>query len=131
LEATRRAKEMQAKIPHAVSAHYDRRIGRVVISLSNGLEIAFSPKNAQGLETATLPQLQEIEIDGDGLGIRFPSIDVDLYVPGLLEGIFGSARWMAARLGKLGGKSRSAAKTRASRENGRLGGRPKRAASIS
>jgi len=36
----------------AVAAHYDRRIGRVVIRLSSGLEIAFPPHEAQGLETA-------------------------------------------------------------------------------
>jgi hypothetical protein len=32
----------------------------------------------------------------------------------------------AAALGKLGGKSKSAAKRRASRENGKRGGRPKK-----
>ena len=32
----------------------------------------------------------------------------------------------AVALGRLGGKARSAAKARASQENGRLGGRPKK-----
>src|ERR1035441_3684576 len=62
-QANRRGQEMLAAIPHAVSARYDRRIARIVVRLSTGLEISFSPCDAQGLETATWEQLQEIEID--------------------------------------------------------------------
>jgi hypothetical protein len=128
LEANRRGQEMLATIPHAVTARYDRRIGRVVVGLSTGLEISFSPRDTQGLETATWEQLREIEIDPPGFGLHFPALDADLYIPALLEGSFGSKRWMAARLGELGGKVRSAAKARASRANGRMGGRPKKVA---
>jgi hypothetical protein len=92
------------------------------------LEISFSPRNAQGLETATWEQLREIEIYPTGSGLHFPALDADLYIPALLEGVFGSKRWMAARLGELGGKAKSAAKARASRANGRMGGRPKKVA---
>ena len=88
-------------------------------------EISFSPRDAQGLETATWEQLREIEIDPPGFGLHFPALDADLYIPALLEGFFGSKRWMAARLGELGGKAKSAAKAKASRANGRMGGRPK------
>jgi hypothetical protein len=62
-----------------------------------------------------------------GFGIHFPVLDADLYVPGILEGFLGSKRWMASRLGQLGGQSRSRAKRAASRANGRLGGRPRKA----
>jgi len=48
----------------------------------------------------------------------------DLYVPGLIEGAFGSRRWMQ-QIGKLGGASRSSVKAKAARENGKRGGRPK------
>ena len=129
LEATRRGEQKRAKTPHAVGARYDRRIGRVVIRLNTGLDIAFSPKDAQGLEEATWEQLQEIEIAESGFGIHFPALDADLYIPALLEGFLGSKNWMAARLGAEGGKVRSAAKAKASRKNGILGGRPKRSAS--
>lgn len=128
LEATRRGELMRAKTPHAIGARYDRRIGRIVIRLSTGLDIAFSPKDAQGLETATWQQLREIEIEAGGYGIHFPALDADLYIPSLLEGFLGSKKWMAARLGAEGGKVRSAAKANASRRNGSLGGRPKRSA---
>jgi hypothetical protein len=47
-----------------------------------------------------------------------------------LEGLLGSRQWMAARLGQRGGKARSASKTAASRANGKLGGRPRKAAKV-
>ena len=127
--ANRRGREMLAAIPHALSARYDRRVGRIVVRLSTGLEISFSPRDAQSLETATVEQLREIEIDPPGFGLHFPALDADLYIPSLLEGFLGSKRWMAARLEELGGKAKSAAKARASRANGRMGGRPKKVGS--
>jgi hypothetical protein len=110
-----------------MAARYDRRSGRVVIDLSNGLSIAFRPQQAQGLEHATPDQLRTIDISPSGLGLHFPALDADLYLPGLLQGFLGSRRWMAAQLGKAGGRAKSAAKTAAARANGKLGGRPKKA----
>jgi hypothetical protein len=124
--ANRRAKELQAAVPRAVAAHYDRASGRIVIHLSSNLDVSFSPHDAQGLENAKPSQLEEIEISPSGFGIHFPKLDADFYLPGLLEGFLGSKRWMASRLGQIGGKSRSAAKRAASKANGRLGGRPRK-----
>jgi len=124
--ANKRAKDLQSSIPRAVSARYDRENGRVVIRLSSNLDVSFSPNNAQGLEKATPSQLDEIEISPSGLGIFFPKLDADLYLPALLQGFLGSRKWMASRLGQAGGKSRSAAKQKASRANGKLGGRPRK-----
>ena len=100
---------------------------RVVIELSSGLSIAFKPQLAQGLEHATPDQLRTIDISPSGLGLHFPALDADLYLPGLLQGFLGSRRWMAAQLGRAGGRAKSAAKTAAARANGKLGGRPKKA----
>ena len=126
--ASRRAKELQATIPRAVSAHYDRRSGHIVVHLTSKLIVSFSPRDAQGLEDARATQLDEIEISPSGYGIYFPKLDADIYVPGLLEGLLGSKKWMASRLGQIGGQSRSRAKKKASRANGRLGGRPRKSA---
>jgi Protein of unknown function (DUF2442) len=114
-----------AKTPKAVSARYDRRIGRVVIELSTGLAVSFKPHDAQGLEHAKPSDLAEIEISPSGLGLHIPALDADLYLPGLLEGFLGSRKWMAASMGKAGGQSASEAKAAAARANGKLGGRPK------
>lgn len=126
--ANRRAKVWLRSMPKAVAARYDHHTGRIVIRLNSKLEVGFSPQDAEGLEHADPSQLEEIEITPSGLGIHFPKLDADLYLPALLEGFLGSMRWMASRLGAAGGRSRSVAKISASRRNGRLGGRPRRAA---
>jgi hypothetical protein len=126
-EANRRAKDLAARIPRALSAHYDHKTGRIVVHLSSKLIVSFSPGDVEGLKDARPSQLDEIEISPSGFGIHFPAVDADLYVPGLLEGFLGSKTWMASRLGQAGGRSSSKAKTAASRANGRLGGRPKKA----
>lgn len=124
--ANQRGVERGRKTPTATAARYDRRIGRVVIVLSSGIEVAFRPQDAQGLERARPDDLSEIEISPSGLGIHFPRLDADLYLPALLDGFLGSRRWMRAEMGRRGGKAVSEAKAAAARENGRLGGRPKK-----
>jgi hypothetical protein len=124
--ANRRAQRRERSTPKAVDAHYDRRTGRIVVKLNNRVNLAFSPRDAQGLEEATAAQLSKIEISPSGLGLHFPKIDADLYIPGILEGLLGSQKWMASRLGRTGGKSKSDAKRAAAKRNGRLGGRPRK-----
>ena len=116
-------------VPKAIHARYDRRVSRVIVGLDNGLELAFPPRLAQGLEHATPADLAIIEISPLGDGLHWPAIDADLYVPGLLQGVFGSKSWMARHLGAAGGRARSGAKVAAARENGRKGGRPRKLAS--
>src|ERR1700688_3131567 len=98
---------MQSKLknqPRAVHARYDRRVSRIVIGLDNGLELAFPPRLAQGLEHATPAELALIEISPLGDGLHWPALDADLYVPALLRGVFGSRNWMARHLGAAGGR---------------------------
>ena len=112
--------------PVATGARYDRRTGRIVVRLDSGVEIGFAPGSAEGLEGAKPSELAKIEVTPSGLGLHFPKLDADLYLPALIEGLLGSRRWMAARLGEAGGRVRSSAKAAASRGNGRLGGRPRK-----
>jgi hypothetical protein len=125
-EANARTKALKASTPAATDAYYDRRTKSIVVKLSTGIGIFFSPQDAQGLEDATPAQLGEIEINSSGFGLHFPRLDADLYVPALLEGTMGTRNWMAARLGAQGGKARTTAKASAARTNGALGGRPRR-----
>jgi hypothetical protein len=124
--ANRRAAARLRKAPCATSAQYERKRDRVVIGLSTGIEVAFRPRDAQGLERAKSDQLDTIEISPSGLGIRFPKLDADIYLPALLEGFLGSKRWIAAEHGKIGGSVSTKAKTAAARRNGKLGGRPRK-----
>lgn len=110
---------------YAVAARYDDSRARIVIELNNSVEIAFPPQLAEGLAGASAGDLADIVITPTGLGLHWPKLDADLYVPALLQGVFGTKRWMAAQLGAAGGKARTQAKVNASRENGRKGGRPR------
>jgi Protein of unknown function (DUF2442) len=109
--------------PVAVAARY--RAGMILVELSSGVEIRFPVRLAQGLEDGNPKDLSEIKIEARGLGLHWPRLDVDLYVPSLLQGVLGTRKWMAA-IGKMGGSVTSAAKAKASVENGKLGGRPKK-----
>lgn len=111
---------------HAVSARYDRRRSRVVVALNTGVELTFPARLAEGLADASPDNLADIEISPAGLGLHWPKLDADLYVPALLQGVFGSKGWMARQLGAEGGRSRTVAKVTASRANGRKGGRPRK-----
>jgi len=113
---------------HAVSARYDRRASRVVIMLSTGVQLAFPARLAEGLAGAPAESLADIEISPSGLGLHWPKLDADMYVPALLQGVFGSRNWMARELGANGGRSRTEAKLSAARENGLKGGRPRKRA---
>ena len=89
---------------YALTARYDRRTARVVVGLDSGLQVAFPVRLAEGLAHAAPADLAEIEISPTGLGLHWPKLDADVYVPALLQGVFGSKRWMAAQLGAAGGK---------------------------
>jgi hypothetical protein len=126
-KAITRAERRRASEPAAVAAQYHEDHDRLVITLNTGVEFAFPRRYAQGLEAATPGDLDVIEITPSGFGLHFPKLDADLWLPALLDGIFGTRRWMAARLGAQGGKAKSAAKAKAARVNGKLGGRPRKA----
>lgn len=93
--------------------------------LSTGVELGLTPGAVEGLAGASAEDLRAVEVEAQGLGLHFPRLDADLYVPALLDGLLGSRRWLASRLGTVGGQARSETKAMASRENGRKGGRPK------
>ncbi len=108
--------------PRATSVRYDRKNGRIVIDLTNGCTFAFPPHLAQGLEQATDEELAAVEILGAGFGLHWEAIDVDLSVPGLLAGLFGTPAYLARKAGQ----ATSPAKAAAARANGAKGGRPRR-----
>ena len=113
---------------HAVSARYNRRSKRVIVALNTGVEVAFPSQLAEGLANASPDDLADIEVSPAGLGLHWPKLDADLYVPALLQGVLGSKSWMARQLGAEGGRSRTHAKAAVARETGRKGDRPKKVA---
>lgn len=112
--------------PTAVAARYDRRIHRVVARLNTGLEIAFSPGWAQGLEHAHWQQLTPIEISPSGLSLPDS--------PNWMQTSISPRCWKAYSARSPGWRRNSAHKAggrgvrsrhRPAGENGKRGGRPK------
>lgn len=69
---------------------YNRRIARLVISFSTGVDVSFPPKLLRGLEAAKPADLTDAQISPSGLGVHFPKLDADLYVPALLQSFLTS-----------------------------------------
>jgi hypothetical protein len=113
--------------PRAKSARYDRRSRRVIVSLTNGCTFAFPARDAEGLEGASDAALANVEILGAGAGLHWKRLDVDLSVPGLLAGLFGTKAWMDRQRASNAGSARSPEKAAAARANGKRGGRPPKA----
>jgi hypothetical protein len=101
--------------PRAVAVRYDVDSGHIEIGLDNGAMFAFPAELGQGLRGATVADLEDVEIVGDGSAIHWERLDVDYDVTELLAGLFGTRAWMR-ELGRLGGRSTSAAKARRARE---------------
>lgn len=125
LKAEQRMHKLLQTAPHAVAAHYDGVAHRLHVTLDSGIELAVPCALVQGLENAVARDFDKLELSPTGLGLHVPSLDVDIYIPALLQGVLGDRRWMAQQLGRQGGGAVSAAKSAAARANGKLGGRPR------
>ncbi len=115
--------------PLAQTVEHIQDLNLLIVGLSNRRRLVLPIEDVQGLGKATHEQIQNYELLGHGSGISFPDLDVDLYVPALIEGVYGNWRWMAS-LGRKGGEAKTAAKRLASRKNGAKGGRPKMVAAV-
>lgn len=127
--ANARGKETLMMEPRASLAQYDSATRRVVLDLINGCSYAFPFHFVQDLQNASDEDLADIRVDGAGLNLHWPKLDVDLYVPALVSGIFGTRAWMTRELARAAGKAVSPAKSAAARANGAKGGRPRKTAS--
>ena len=122
--AIARARQFEANDPRVIQVQYEAKEDLVSLSFADGLKVSIPRKQLQGLERANQSQLSKIEIVGNGTGLHWPLLDIDHYVPGLLEHRFGTKRWMN-EIGRRGGLVKSMAKTKAARRNGLKGGRPR------
>jgi hypothetical protein len=124
--ARQAAKAADATGPRVASARYDHESDRIVIDLKNGATFIVPVSMLEGFANASPAELAEIEITPSRAGLHWEKLDADLSVPALLKGIFGSKPWMS-EIGKMGGSISSEAKASAARENGKKGGRPRKA----
>jgi Protein of unknown function (DUF2442) len=116
-----------ANEPRVLEAAYVSAEGldSLILKMSDNRRKLIPREEIQGLSDAPQEFLNDIEISPNGTSLRWPLLDVDLYVPSLLEGVVGTREWMK-HLGKQGGSVTTPAKRRASRLNGLKGGRPRK-----
>ena len=105
-------------MPRATAARFDRRRGKVIVSLDTGIDFAFDPKRVHGLQDAAADDFIGVTVEGVGSTLHFPRLDADYTVSRLLEGFLGPLDW-----------TKREARAAASKRNGKLGGRPRRSAS--
>lgn len=125
-EEIRRARELGKHLdktePRAVHAEYDAERGVVMVQLRSGCWFGFPPRMYPELREATAAQLARVEVVW-GYGLHWEELDADISVPGLIFDSLDApawwARWIASRT--------SEKKAAASRENGKKGGRPRKA----
>lgn len=124
--ARKAARDADATEPRVASARYDHESHRIVIDLKNGATFFVPVAMLEGFANASPAELADIEVTPSRAGLHWKKLDADLSVPALLKGAFGSKTWMS-ELGKRGGSTTSEAKASAARENGKKGGRPRKA----
>ena len=109
----------------AVSVAYEPRLKRLHVELASGAAILVPVSKIQRLAKAKPATVKSVELTGKGYGLHWPALDLDVSVPDLVAGCFGSSAWMAA-LARQGGRATSIAKGAAARKNGKMGGRPRK-----
>jgi len=106
-----RAKEaamlVDATEPRARAAFYDYASGKIVIDLNDGSTFMFPHELGQGLVGAEPDDLAAVEVTPSGIGLHWETLDVDLTVPSLLRGVYGTKAWMAKLKHKRGNDGRS------------------------
>jgi hypothetical protein len=122
-KASEQGRKLLSRGPLATAARY--QAGRIHVELNNGCAFEFPVEHAQGLSGAKAADLRNIEVQAAGLGLYWPKLDADLYVPSLVKGVLGTKQWMA-QIGASGGRAATVAKATAARANGKLGGRPRK-----
>jgi hypothetical protein len=73
------------------------------------------------IKLKTSCSLLAVEVMPSGYDLHWESLNMDLAVPALLAGLYGTQAWMT-ELGRRGGQAKSTAKAEAARENGKKGG---------
>lgn len=125
--AKRPGERLASREARAIDAYFDADTGEVCVRLSRGARLFVPHELIEGLAGASIEELADVEIMPAGTGLRWPTLDIDVSVPGLAMEIFGSKAWMR-ELARRAGSTTGAAKAAAARANGRKGGRPKTAA---
>lgn len=122
----REAGERDAQQASSVTtARYVARKDTIELEFAGGGTITIPRRAIWELADAPLAALDSVAASPAGDALACRTLDVDIYIPGLIERVFGT-RLLAAASGRRGGQQRSRAKAVAARANGAKGGRPRK-----
>ena len=108
-----------------VDAHYDPEQEAITLKFRGGGSMIIPRRILVELDRAPHSSLGAIGVSPVGDALSWRDLDVDVYVPGLVERAFGT-RLFAAATGRRGGRRKSKAKAAAAKVNGFKGGRPRK-----
>jgi uncharacterized protein DUF2442 len=118
--------QARAQDPSAVvEAQYDTTRDAIDLKFRSGGSMTIPRQIVPGLDDVPASALGSISVSPAGDALSWPLLDVDVYIPGLIERAFGT-RLFARATGQRGGRRRSKAKAAAARANGSKGGRPRK-----
>jgi hypothetical protein len=109
---------------YATGVEYDEASDTIAIRFRCGGTISVPRRSYPGLEKQK-PTGPITVLGGDGLDVE--AMDLQVYIPGLIEHVFGP-RLFARAAAVYAGRQKSEAKARSSRINGLKGGRPRKTA---
>ena len=109
--------------PEAKSAKYKN--GKVQIDLVSGWNFTFDPRMFSEFKNATESELKQVGLWGR-YTLGCPPLDVHIGIGSIIFALIGD-KVISAEMGRRNGSKSSKKKKVASRSNGKLGGRPKKA----
>jgi hypothetical protein len=75
---------------------YEPREKRLHLEVASGIGVDVPIAKVQGLADANPAAIKAVELTGKGYGLHWPKLDLDLSVPDLVAGCFGTRTWTSA-----------------------------------
>lgn len=92
--ATRRGEEAIKTEKQAHAVRYDQTTNRIILELKNNVTVMLPCDLIQGLSDANPTEIAEVELGARGASLHWEKLDQDFSVNGLVNGIFGTKKWM-------------------------------------
>lgn len=92
--ATRRGEEAIKTEKQAHAVRYDQTTNRIILELKNNVTVILPCDLIQGLSDANPTEIAEVELGSRGASLHWEKLDQDFSVDGLVNGVFGTQKWM-------------------------------------
>ncbi len=120
-----RLADEEARVFGARRVRYDGVHDALTLTMLSGIVLAIPRVQVTELRKIPRRQLARIRVGVGGASVEIEELDMQISITGLIRDLFALYAGQRA-----GGRSTSAAKVSAARENGRSGGRPRKVASV-